>query len=339
MRNHLKTKRWLGMALMLGSAVTMLAGCTAMADMRTGQAEGYGGTLRVQVTMNGESITAVNVVEQHETDGVGSRALEIMPDEMVRLNTWDVDGVSGATVTSTALREAVRLALESNGENPAEGQEETQTLRDGIGMVATGRVGPGKDDEDGQVYSFNVVFAHGQFDAQGRIVSMAVDQMEVATPNSSTADMPQFGGFPGQGGYSLWDDAQGKVVGYTEDSEDQFMQEISAWTSKRARGENYQLTSGSWATQMDAYEQMMVGKTVDEVEAWFGTYFSAENGRPLQENAQEAADQTKWQALSAEDQAIAADVVTSATMSLRDEHGDILTAIRRAWEDAQRRQN
>lgn len=334
MRNHGKTRRWLWTALLLGSMVALLAGCSAMADMRTGQAEGYGGTLRVQVTMNGETIGAVNVLEQHETDGVGSRALEIMPDEMVRLNTWDVDGVSGATVTSTALREAVRMALESTGTNPVQHQE--QTLRDGIGMVATGRVGPGKDDEDGQVYSFNVVFAHGQFDAQGRIVSMAVDQLEVATPNSSTADMPQFGGFPGQGGYSLWDDAQGKVVGHTEDSEDQFMQEIAAWTSKRARGDNYQLTSGSWAKQMDAYEQMMIGKTVDEVEAWFGTYFSAENGRPLRAENEEEADRTKWQALSEADQAIASDVVSSATMSLRDEHGDILTAIRRAWEDAQR---
>ena len=30
-----------------------------------------------------------------------------------------------------------------------------------------------------------------------------------------------------------------------------------------------------------------------------------------------------------------ADATTMATMSLRDSHGDILTAIRRAWEDAQ----
>lgn len=310
MKTGAKKPLWAIVAL--GVCAAMMTGCTASADMREGQAEGYGGVLRVQVTMDGSEIAAVQILEQHETDGVGSRALEIMPDEMIRLNTWEVDGVSGATITSTALREAVRSAMESPSQ-----AEQTDTsslladgngLRDGIGMVASGRVGPGKDDEDGQVYSFNVVFAHGQFDAQGRIMTMAIDQLEVTTPNYSRAGTPEFSGFPGQGGYSLWDDAAGKVVGHTEDSEDQFMKEISAWTSKRARGENYQLTSGSWAEQMDAYEEMMVGKTVDEVEAWA-------NGRSEEEDG--------------------VDMVTSATISLRDEHGDILTAIRRAWENAQ----
>ena len=77
------------------------------------------------------------------------------------------------------------------------------------------------------------------------------------------------------------------------------------------------LGSGSWRQQMDAYEQMMTGMTMDEVNAWFERNFSTETGKPV-ENA---------------------DAVTGATMSLRDEHGDILTAIQRAWEDAQRRQD
>ena len=218
------TRKRLLMALSLCSCAVLLASCRASADTRTGQADGYGGILRVQVMMEDGAISAVNILEQHETDGIGSRALDILPDEMIRMNTWDVDVVTGATTTSNALREAVRVALnasdtmdEATG-NPA--NRAGQAVREGIGMAATGRVGPGKDDEDGQVYSFNVVFAHGTFDEDGRIVSMAVDQLEVATPNYSGASMPQFSGFPGQGGYSLWDDNTGKVVGYTEDSED-----------------------------------------------------------------------------------------------------------------------
>ena len=221
------------MALSLCSCAVLLASCRASADTRTGQADGYGGILRVQVMMEDGAISAVNILEQHETDGIGGRALDILPDEMIRMNTWDVDVVTGATMTSNALREAVRVALnasdtmdEATG-NPA--NRAGQAVREGIGMAATGRVGPGKDDEDGQVYSFNVVFAHGTFDEDGRIVSMAVDQLEVATPNYSGASMPQFSGFPGQGGYSLWDDSAGKVVGYTEDSEDNYMQEIAAF--------------------------------------------------------------------------------------------------------------
>lgn len=310
------------MALSLCSCAVLLASCRASADTRTGQADGYGGILRVQVMMEDGAISAVNILEQHETDGIGSRALDILPDEMIRMNTWDVDVVTGATTTSNALREAVRVALnasdtmDDNTGNPA--NRAGQAIREGIGMAATGRVGPGKDDED------------------GRIVSMAVDQLEVATPNYSGASMPQFSGFPGQGGYSLWDDNTGKVVGYTEDSEDNYMQEIAAWTSKRARGEDYQLTSGSWREQMDAYQNMMVGMTVDEVETWFGRYFSAENGHPLTENSSSDADRARWEAFSDDDRARAADIVSGATMSLRDAHGDILTAIRRAWEDAQK---
>ena len=157
------TRKRLLMALSLCSCAVLLASCRASADTRTGQADGYGGILRVQVMMEDGAISAVNILEQHETDGIGSRALDILPDEMIRMNTWDVDVVTGATTTSNALREAVRVALnasdtmdEATG-NPA--NRAGQAIREGIGMAATGRVGPGKDDEDGQVYSFNVVFA------------------------------------------------------------------------------------------------------------------------------------------------------------------------------------
>lgn len=53
--------------------------------------DGYGGILRVQVMMEDGAISAVNILEQHETDGIGSRALDILLDEMIRMNTWDVD--------------------------------------------------------------------------------------------------------------------------------------------------------------------------------------------------------------------------------------------------------
>ena len=49
----------------------------------------------------------------------------------------------------------------------------------------------------------------------------------------------------------------------------------------------------------------------------------------------EAADKRIAAALSDEEKARLADVTSSATMSLRDSHGDILTAIRRAWENAE----
>lgn len=322
-------------------AASLLTACTAASsEERTGSAEGYGGMLTVKVTTQEGAISDVKITEHSETEGVGTRAIDALPEAIVSAGTWEVDDVSGATVTSNAIKAAVASAM---GELPSASAspevsgtpENTAETRSGMGMAATGRVGPGEDDQGNPVYSFNVVFAAGQFDGEGRVISMQVDQLEVATPNYDGASMPHFSGFPGQGGYALWDDAQGKVSGSTGDTEDDFLAEVSSWTSKRARGESYALGHGSWRSQMDAYQAMMEGKTVDEIEAWFAKYFSPATGKPLQNGSDSEEEQQLYDALSDEEKSILADVTSGATMSLKDAHGDILLAIRRAWEDAQ----
>ena len=326
-------------------AASMTACATASSEERTGQAQGYGGTLTVRVTTEGGAITNVEVTEHSETEGVGTRAIEALPQAIVTANAWQVDTVSGATVTSNAIMTAVADAMgqtitadaTDSGEQPTNAPQTflPEGAKAGIGMAATGRVGPGKDDQDNPVYSFNVVFAHGVFDAEGRVLRMDVDQLEVATPNYDGASMPQFSGFPGQGGYALWDDAAGKVNGTTSDTEDNFLAEVSSWITKRGRGEDYKLGTGTWSDQMDAYQQMFVGKTVDEIEDWFGKYFSGANGRPLKEDSTAEGDLQQYEGLADAEKQELADITSSATMSLRDSHGDILLAVRRAWENAQ----
>ena len=85
----------------------------------TGIGQGIDGDVVVQVTADAEKIYSVEVLEQNETPGIGSVAVEQLPDAIVAANTYDVDGVSGATVTSTAIRDAVKMALESAGFDPA----------------------------------------------------------------------------------------------------------------------------------------------------------------------------------------------------------------------------
>ena len=53
-------------SLLMLVALLPLAGCTAKADQRTGEAEGYGGKLKVSVTMNGTDITEVKVTNDEE---------------------------------------------------------------------------------------------------------------------------------------------------------------------------------------------------------------------------------------------------------------------------------
>lgn len=79
-----------------------------------GKGQGYGGEITVAVTVNGEDIVSVEAVGKDETEGVGSRAIDELPDRIVKADSTDVDGVSGATKTSDAIKQAVNKALNRN---------------------------------------------------------------------------------------------------------------------------------------------------------------------------------------------------------------------------------
>ena len=81
----------------------------------TGSAKGMEGDVVVEVTADASTIYSITVKEQNETQGIGSVACEQLPDTMVAANSYNVDGIAGATVTSDALKEAVKAALTSAG--------------------------------------------------------------------------------------------------------------------------------------------------------------------------------------------------------------------------------
>ena len=78
-----------------------------------GTGKGIGGDVPVTVTVEGGAITDVTVGDNSETQGIGSNAIEQLPELIVEANgTEGVDGVSGATITSNAIFAAVDEALE-----------------------------------------------------------------------------------------------------------------------------------------------------------------------------------------------------------------------------------
>ena len=81
-------------------------------EQLTGTAQGYGGEVTVTVTIDGDDIVSVEAVGEKETEGVGSRAIDELPDKIEEADSTDVEVVSGATVTSNAIKEAVDEALE-----------------------------------------------------------------------------------------------------------------------------------------------------------------------------------------------------------------------------------
>ena len=88
--------------------------------MGSGTADGFGGpgAISVTVTLKDGKISDVKAEGPKETPGIGSVAIEKMPGEMVAGNTINVDGVSGATVTSTGIIKAAEAALKAAGVNP-----------------------------------------------------------------------------------------------------------------------------------------------------------------------------------------------------------------------------
>ena len=70
-----------------------------------------GGDLHVKVTLDNGKITKVEVLDNKETPGIGTKAIEAIPDAIVKANSVEVDNVSTATITSKAIKEAVADAL------------------------------------------------------------------------------------------------------------------------------------------------------------------------------------------------------------------------------------
>ncbi len=76
---------------------------------------GMGGTITVRVTIDGEKLTDVEIVGSDETVGIGTRAVEELPAAILEAQAWDVDAVAGATVSSTAIKNAVKQCMEQAG--------------------------------------------------------------------------------------------------------------------------------------------------------------------------------------------------------------------------------
>ena len=77
----------------------------------TGEAQGYGGTIQIEVTLSGDEITSINVVSAPGEDSAYLSQAESVIDSIIGAQSTDVDTVSGATFSSTGILNAVDEAL------------------------------------------------------------------------------------------------------------------------------------------------------------------------------------------------------------------------------------
>ena len=114
----------------------------------TAEAEGFHGTIKLEVTVDAEAITGIEVVEHSETAGIGEAALPVLVESVLEHQTTGVDSVAGATVTSEAFKAALTDALTQAGADmdkmsqPVEADElEAVTMEADVVVVGAGAAG------------------------------------------------------------------------------------------------------------------------------------------------------------------------------------------------------
>jgi uncharacterized protein with FMN-binding domain len=86
-----------------------------------GSAEGYGGLITVQVTVESDTITDIAILSAPNEDRTYLEMASTIVNDILKKQTVQVDTVSGATFSSTGIREAVSNALkkaENSVKNP-----------------------------------------------------------------------------------------------------------------------------------------------------------------------------------------------------------------------------
>jgi len=124
-----RISRNIGSALAASALIAVVAWVTAApapaapklkAGVYHEEVKGNAFGFKVDVELTDSAIKSVTVVSHNETPGIASTAIAILPEAIVKNQSIGVDAVAGATLTSGAIRYAVRKAIVDAGGNPAD---------------------------------------------------------------------------------------------------------------------------------------------------------------------------------------------------------------------------
>lgn len=115
------TKRALGLILAAAMMLTAFTGCGAAPKAEagalfkpgtfTGEGQGFGGAIQVEVQVDANKILDIKVLPHKETQGVSDAAFNTIPKKIIENQSVAVDTVSGCTMSSKGILEAVKAAL------------------------------------------------------------------------------------------------------------------------------------------------------------------------------------------------------------------------------------
>ncbi|MEL1135630.1 flavocytochrome c [Desulfitobacterium sp. THU1] len=92
-------------------AVSEMDSAMFQAGTYEGVGKGKNGDIVAVVEVSEDSILSINFKEHSETPGISDPAFEKLPETIIKNKTVAVDAISGATVTSNGILEAVKAAL------------------------------------------------------------------------------------------------------------------------------------------------------------------------------------------------------------------------------------
>lgn len=113
-----------------GSADDLVSGTFA------GSAEGHNGPVEVSVSLVDSVISEVEIVSEKESEGVSDNAINKMPGRIVEANSIGVDGISGATFSSSAILQATSRALTAAGLDPDDYKSVPKVTKANVSMNA-----------------------------------------------------------------------------------------------------------------------------------------------------------------------------------------------------------
>lgn len=76
---------------------------------------GRNGDITVEVTLTSKEIVSITKIKHEETPGIAETPIERIPNQIVEHQSLNVDTISGATITSKALLEAIEDAISKAG--------------------------------------------------------------------------------------------------------------------------------------------------------------------------------------------------------------------------------
>ena len=105
------------MSLIVGASLVACGGkststAAAASVTKTGTGKGFGGDIVATLTVESDgTVSDCKLEGASETESIGGAALEELAKQVVAANGAEIDGVSGATLTTNGVKDAVTAPL------------------------------------------------------------------------------------------------------------------------------------------------------------------------------------------------------------------------------------